>query len=181
MFAGTPKILLSLTFHKHYKIDNVMYQSQFLFVEHFPQCLTLEIAFTYYSLGSSTLHTMQQDLPWKAKCESPIVQFSLFWDLRSCLLLWALHFPFSSHSEPLKCNIAKYMIVSIMIKTNFSPGNHITGMKVIFDIYRADSKDLDRSSSKRSKCTLEVKYTRSKYKILETQWFERSSDRNNTL
>ena len=63
MFAGTPKILLSLTFHKHYKIDNVMYQSQFLFVEHFPQCQTLEIAFTYYSLGSSTLHTMQQDLP----------------------------------------------------------------------------------------------------------------------
>ena len=63
MFAGTSKTLLSLTFHKHYKIDIVMYQSQFLFVEHFPRCQTLEIAFTYYSLGSSTLHTMQQDLP----------------------------------------------------------------------------------------------------------------------
>ena len=63
MFAGTSKILLSLTFNKHYKIDIVMYQSQFLFVEHFPQCQTLEIAFTYYSLGSSTLNTMQQDLP----------------------------------------------------------------------------------------------------------------------
>ena len=64
---------------------------------------------------------------------------------------------------------------------NFSLGNHITGMKAIFDIYRADSKDLERSSNKRSACTPEVKYSISKCNILETHWSEKSSDRNNTL
>ncbi len=48
-------------------------------------CQPLEIAFTYNSPRFCTLNTMKQDLSWKAKCEFPAVQFSLWRDLRCCL------------------------------------------------------------------------------------------------